>query len=150
MRFHLIDRIEAWESMRHIRARKATSVYEDYWQPSSGGPVVPFGLALEALCQAGAWLVLLSSEHRKRAALLSVGEVTMLRDAVPGDVLRMSADVVSARNRTAVVDGRVEVDGEPILIARNIMCALIDADRLDDPQETARMAEILLGRGPLD
>ncbi|MEV0711612.1 hypothetical protein [Nocardia aurea] len=150
MRFHLIDRIEAWEPMRHIAARKATSVYEDYWQDSPGGPVAPFGLVLEALCQAGAWLVLLSTEHRKRAALLNIGEVTVLRDAVPGDVLRMSAQVRSIGTRTAVVDGRVDVDGEPILTANGIMCGLIDADRLDDPADTARMAGVLLGRGPLD
>lgn len=150
MRFHLIDRIESWESMRHITARKNTSVYEDYWQSSGVGPVVPFGVVLEALCQAGAWLVLLSSEHRKRAALLSIGEVTVLGEAVPGDVLRSSAEVVSAGRRTAFVHGRVEVAGVPILIVRNLMCALIDADRLDDPAETARMAHALLGGGPLD
>ncbi|MEU2033794.1 3-hydroxyacyl-ACP dehydratase FabZ family protein [Nocardia amamiensis] len=150
MRFHLVDRIESWEPMRRITARKATSVYEDYWQPSRGGPVMPFGLALEALCQAGAWLVLLSTEHRKRAALLNIGEVTVQRDAMPGDVLRMSAEVVSVGTRIASVDGWVDVDRQRILTVRGLMCGLIDADQLDDPLETARMARVLLGHGPLD
>ncbi|MFF0607906.1 hypothetical protein ACFYUD_04455 [Nocardia tengchongensis] len=145
MRFHLIDRIESWEPLQHITARKLTSVYENVWQPSATGPVLPFGLALEALCQAGAWLVLLSSAHTKRAALLTVGEVTMYRDALPGDVLRMTAQVVHATPEAAVVDGWIEVDGERIMFARNIMCALIDADRLDDPEDTERMARHLLG-----
>ncbi|MTE12539.1 hotdog family protein [Nocardia aurantiaca] len=145
MRFHLIDRIESWEPLQHITARKLTSVYENVWQPSATGPVLPFGLALEALCQAGAWLVLLSSGHTRRAALLTVGDVTVYRDAVPGDVLRMTAQVVHATPEAAVVDGWIDVDGERILFARNIMCALIEADRLDDPVDTERMARALLG-----
>lgn len=149
MRFHLIDRIESWKPMSHITARKLTSVYENTWQDSEIGPVMPFGLVLEALCQAGAWLVLLSSEHRKRAALLTVGEVTAHREAVPGDILRMRASVVSVTEEAASVDGWIEVDGQRILSARNIMCALIDAERLDDPLDTARMARQLLGEGPL-
>jgi 3-hydroxyacyl-[acyl-carrier-protein] dehydratase len=100
---------------------------------------------LEALCQAGAWLVLLSTEHRQRAALLTVGEVTMHRYAVPGDILRIHADVVSVTDEAAMVDGRIDVDGRPVLEASSIMCALIDAERLDDPAETARMAHQLLG-----
>ncbi|WP_330181579.1 hypothetical protein OHB26_35235 [Nocardia sp. NBC_01503] len=145
MRFHLIDRIESWEPLQHITARKMTSVYEDIWQPGAAGPVLPFGLALEALCQAGAWLVLLSSAHTRRAALLTVDEVTVYRDAVPGDVLRMTAQVVHATPEAAVVDGWIEVDGERIMYARNIMCALIEADLLDDPVDTERMARQLLG-----
>ncbi|MFC8529861.1 hypothetical protein [Nocardia sp. NPDC057227] len=150
MKFQLIDRIESWEPMRTLRARKATSVYEDYWQPSAAGPVLPAGIVLEALCQAGAWLVLLSSEHRKRAALLNIAEVSVLRDAGRGAVLQLEVEVTQAGSRTASVDGTVRVDGEPILVARRIMCAFVDADRFDDPAETARTAGVLLGAGPLD
>ncbi|MBF6329922.1 3-hydroxylacyl-ACP dehydratase [Nocardia transvalensis] len=147
MRFHLVDRIESWESMRHITASKVTSVYEDYWQPTASGSLLPFGMALEALCQAGTWLVLLSSEHTKRAALLTVGEVSMHRDLRPGDILRMHVEVVSADRDAAVVDGRIEVDGAVVLEASTIMCALIDAENLDDPADTRALARQLLGQG---
>ncbi|WP_431963200.1 hypothetical protein [Nocardia sp. bgisy134] len=149
MRFHLIDRIESWEPMRRITARKVTSARESFWQHGEHGPAMPFGMALESLCQAGAWLVLLSSDHRLRAALLTVGEVTMHRDITPGDTLRLHAEVVSIQGNAAIVDGRVEVAGRPVLDARNIMCALIDAERLDDPADTGRMARQLLGEGPI-
>lgn len=148
MTFQLIDRIDSWEPMRTLRARKATSVREDYWQPSAAGPVVPAGIVLEALCQAGAWLVLLSSEHRKRAALLNIAEVTVLRDAGHGAVLELEVEVAQAGTRTASVDGTVRVDGAPILVARGIMCAFVDADRFDDPAATARIAGNLLGAAP--
>ncbi|WP_024805015.1 3-hydroxylacyl-ACP dehydratase [Nocardia sp. BMG51109] len=146
MRFHLVDRIESWESMRSITASKVTSVYEDYWQLTENGPRLPFGMALEALCQAGAWLVLLSSEHTKRAALLTVGEASAHRDPRPGDILRMHVDVVATNSAAAVVDGRIEVDGTTVFEARDIMCALIDAENLESPAETRTTARHLLGK----
>ncbi|MEW1720671.1 3-hydroxylacyl-ACP dehydratase [Streptomyces sp. NPDC093109] len=149
MRFHLIDRIESWEPGRHITARKVTSRQEDYWQDTADGPALPFGLALEALCQAGTWLVLLSTGHRRRAALLSVGEAVLHRPVRPGDVLLLDVTVVSMNDGAAVIDGVARVDGETVLEARSIMCALIDADSLDDPADTTRMAGQLLGGGPV-
>ena len=41
---------------------------------------------LEALCQAGTWLIMITTDRRKRAALLQVGSVTWHRDIRPGDV----------------------------------------------------------------
>jgi 3-hydroxyacyl-[acyl-carrier-protein] dehydratase len=153
MRFHLIDRIESWQPYESITARKATSRQEEPWpaeQPharETGG--LPFGLALEALCQAGTWLIMLSTDHRRRAALLTVGEAVAHRPVRPGEVLRMAATVVSRNEDAAVMDGTVTADGEPALTARGIMCALIDAERLADPAGTARHARQLLGEGPV-
>ena len=39
------------------------------------GVEMPAPLVLEALCQAGTWLVMITTERRKRAALLSIGSV---------------------------------------------------------------------------
>lgn len=149
MRFHLIDRIESWTPHRHIAARKVTSVDEDLWQPVGAGPVLPFGLALEALCQSATWLVMLSTDHRLRAALLAVHEATAHREIVPGDVLRIDATVESMNDEAALVDGTVTVDGETVLEARGILCALVANERLDDPADTARMAHQLQGGGPV-
>ncbi len=149
MRFHLIDRIESWEPGQHITARKVTSAQEDYWKYDDEGPVLPFGMALEALCQAATWLVMLSTDHTRRAALLTVGDAALRQRVTPGDVLHMDATVISMNNETAVIDGVVKVNGEIVLEAEGIMCALIDAERLDDPADTARMARQLLGGGPV-
>ncbi|HEY3869975.1 MAG TPA: hypothetical protein VGM10_16550 [Actinocrinis sp.] len=149
MRFHLIDRIESWETGKRISARKVTSVHEDYWQHSPTGPTLPFGLALESLCQASTWLVMLTSEYRLRAALLTVGEAVQHRPVVPGDVLRVEAVVLSLSEESVVVDGTVSVDGVVLLEARGVMFALIDAARLEDPADTVRMAHQLLGGGPV-
>jgi 3-hydroxyacyl-[acyl-carrier-protein] dehydratase len=155
MRFHLIDRIDSWTPGVRIAGRKMTSTSEVFWRQTAGRSVMPPSLVLEALCQAGAWLVLLGSDHRKRAALLSIGEVSFGRDVRPGDVLLLDARITALSDEAAVLDGTVRIAScgpdEPAdptaLAATGIMCALLDADRLDDPAATRRMGEQLLRAG---
>jgi 3-hydroxyacyl-[acyl-carrier-protein] dehydratase len=141
VRFHLIDRIESYEAGRSIRARKVTSLSEDYWEDG----VMPPPFVLEALCQAGTWLIMITTERRKRAALLQVGSVNWHADIHPGDVLDLIGEIDgdSFGEETAVISGRVEVDGETVLEANEIMCALIDADTLADLDDTERLQHML-------
>src|SRR4051812_46919326 len=100
---------------------------------------MPPPLVLEALCQAGTWLVTITTDRKKRAALLSIGEVSFLGDVVPGDVLIMEGAVESMGDEVAVVSGRVTVDGRSVLEASDIMCALINAGDLADLDDTDRL-----------
>jgi 3-hydroxyacyl-[acyl-carrier-protein] dehydratase len=143
MRFHLIDRIDAVEPSRSIRARKLTSHSEDYWEEQDGELVMPPPFVLEALCQAGTWLIMITTDRRKRAALLSLGSVDWHADVHPGDVLELIGEIDSFGEETAVVSGRVEVDGVPILTASEIMCALIDGDDLAGMEDTKRLQDML-------
>lgn len=143
MRFHLIDRVDEADPGKSVRARKLTSLSEDYWEDRGDGPVMPPPFALEALCQAGTWLVMITTERQKRAALLSIGSVSFLRDVRPGDVLLLEGEVDSMSDEIAVVSGRVSVDGEPVLEAGEIMCALIDASDLADLDDTERLQKML-------
>jgi 3-hydroxyacyl-[acyl-carrier-protein] dehydratase len=143
MRFHLIDRVDSWEPERSVRARKLTSLTEEFWEDSADGPVMPPPLVLEALCQAGTWLVMISTDRRKRAALLSVASVDFLGDVHPGDVLDIEGTVESMSDEVAVVSGRVTSDGRPILEAKDIMCTLIDASDLADLDDTHRLQKLL-------
>lgn len=145
MRFHLIDRIESWEPGRRVAARKATSAAEPFWRPGPGGPVAPPWLVLESICQAASWLFLLGSGFTRRAALLSVDEVTRLGEVVPGDVVGVTAVVDSMADDAAVVSGVAEVDGRAVLRATGIMCALLDAERFEDRAACERTAARLLG-----
>jgi 3-hydroxyacyl-[acyl-carrier-protein] dehydratase len=153
MRFHMIDRIDGWEPDRRLTGRKVTSAVEDFWESTPGGrPRMPRPLVLESLAQAGTWLLMLSTDHARRGALLSLGEVTFLGDVHPGDVLLLDVAITSLSADTAVLDGTVHVAGEqprPVLTATDIICAVIEAERLDDPAATRRMAGQLLGTGAL-
>ena len=143
MRFHLVDRVDSWEPNTSVRARKVTSLSEDYWEETDGGLVMPPPLILEALCQAGTWLVMISTDRRKRAALLSIGSVDFLGDVRPGDVVELEGTVDSMGDEVAVVSGRATVDGQAVLEAGEIMCALIDADTLENLDDTQRMQNML-------
>ncbi len=143
MRFHLIDRVDAYEPSQSIRARKVTSFSEDYWEERDGELVMPPPFVLEALCQAATWLIMITTERRKRAALLSVGSVDWHGEVKPGDVLELVGEIVSMGEETGVVSGRVNVDGVAVLEASEIMCALIDASDLADLDDTERLQTML-------
>ncbi|MDX6668059.1 MAG: 3-hydroxyacyl-[acyl-carrier-protein] dehydratase, partial [Solirubrobacteraceae bacterium] len=120
MRFHLIDRVEEWEPAKSVRARKVTSYSEDYWEEVDGELRMPPPFVLEAFCQAGTWLIMITTDRRKRAALLQVGSVTWHRDIRPGDVLVMEGETSSFGDETAVLGGRVTVDGETVLDCEDV------------------------------
>jgi 3-hydroxyacyl-[acyl-carrier-protein] dehydratase len=130
-----------------VRGRKLTSISEEYWEDAGDGLIMPPPLMLEALCQAGTWMIISSTEQRKRAALLSVGTVDFLGDVHPGDVLELEGTVDTMSDETAVLSGRVLVDGQPVLEAREIMCVLIDVGDLEAPEATSRMLEQLTQAG---
>lgn len=143
MRFHLIDKIEACEPGQSVRGLKLTSLSEDYWEESGDGLKMPDPFVLEALCQAGTWLVMITTDRRKRAALLSIASVEFLGSVSPGDVLQLEGSIDSLSDEVAVISGRVTVDGRPVLEATEIMCALIDADDLADLDDTLRLQNML-------
>jgi 3-hydroxyacyl-[acyl-carrier-protein] dehydratase len=143
VRFHLIDRVEEWQPKESVRARKVTSYSEDYWEEVDGEVRMPPPFLLEAFCQAGTWLIMISTEIRKRAALLQVGSVSWHREVRPGDVLVMEGRTSSFGEETAVLSGTVTVDGELALECEDVMCALIDAEDLADIEETRRLQVML-------
>lgn len=143
MRFHLIDRVDEWEPGKSVRARKVTSYSEDYWEGEDGDLRMPPPFVLEAFCQAGTWLIMYTTEVRKRAALLQVGSVTWHRDVRPGDVLVMEGETSSFGEETAVLSGRVSAGDELVLECEDVMCALIDAGDLADPGDTERLGKML-------
>jgi 3-hydroxyacyl-[acyl-carrier-protein] dehydratase len=142
MRFHLIDRVDACEPGKSVRARKLVSRSEESLVGPADDPIIPPPLVLEALCQAGTWLIMITTERRQRAALLSIGTVEFLGDARPGDVIILEGNVESWGDEVAVISGQATVDGAPILTAGEIMCILIDANDLADPDETARLQQL--------
>lgn len=145
MRFHLIDRIDEFEPNRSVRARKLTSRSGDRWRDLGRGPELPAPLVLEALCQAGSWLVIGSTAGRLRATLLSVDGVRFGGPVRPGDELVTEGTVESIGEEVAVLSGTASVGGEVVMTADTILCALLPAERLESAEDTDRMWRRLTG-----
>lgn len=139
MRFHLIDQVDHVRPWRSVAARKLTSRTEDYWRDEGHGPQMPASFVLEAICQAGTWLILTSSGLVQRAALLSVESVDVHSVVRPGDVLEVVGTVVSRSADAAVLSGRATVRGRTVLEARAVMCALLPAEQLEHVEDVRRM-----------
>jgi 3-hydroxyacyl-[acyl-carrier-protein] dehydratase len=90
-------------------------------------------------------MIMITTDVKKRAALLQVGSVTWHREVRPGDVLIMEGAVSSFGEETAVLGGTVTVDGETVLECEDVMCALIDAEDLADLETTERLRKMLTG-----
>jgi 3-hydroxyacyl-[acyl-carrier-protein] dehydratase len=144
VRFHFVDRIDHYVAGKEIAARKLTSADEEYWVELEGETVMPPVLVLESLCQAGAWLVFLTTGGKQSAALLSVAEVEFGDHAKPGDTLQLDGTVESMDDERAVLSGTVSVRDRVILRARDIMCTLMPTAQLDDPERVQRRAAVAM------
>lgn len=132
MRFHLVDRVLEHEASKSIRAVKLTSSAESYWELDPNGvPEMPRPLLLECLCQAGTWLIMLSTNCERRAALLQVGRAEFHGAVRPGSRIEIEAQVVTMSEEIAVLSGTASVDGTVVTEATDIMCALMSAGDLE-------------------
>jgi 3-hydroxyacyl-[acyl-carrier-protein] dehydratase len=143
MRFHLVDRILEWEPAKSVRARKVCSRGEEFWVGEGDDLVMPPPLVLESFCQAGTWLVMLTTDTRKRAALLSIGSVEFMADVRPGDVIELLGHVESFSDEVAVLSGTASVDGTIVMETKDVMCALIDVETLAPLEDTQRLQGVM-------
>jgi 3-hydroxyacyl-[acyl-carrier-protein] dehydratase len=123
MRFSLIDRIEHLEPGVKITALKALSMAEEYLADHFPGfPVMPGVLMLEAMTQAGAWLVRASEDFAHSMVVLKEAKGVKYGQFVePGQTLRVTAEILNQTDRETVlkvrgtVDGRFTVNGRLVL-----------------------------------
>jgi 3-hydroxyacyl-[acyl-carrier-protein] dehydratase len=129
MRWIWIDRFTAFESGKAATAVKCHSSAEDpIGEHFPGFPVMPAPLILEGLAQTGGILVGEANEFREKVVLAKVPTAKFHREAVPGETLTYTAEVVDLRPEGAVVRGRVTSGGELVAEAE-IFFAHLDQNR---------------------
>ena len=126
--FLLIDRILEVVPRTRIVAIKNVTINEPYFGGHfPGAPVMPGVLIVEAMAQAGAYLLL--DEIPDRASKLiyftGIDEARFRKTVVPGDQLRLTLEVLNIRSRACRMRGVADVDGETVAEAV-IMSALAD------------------------
>ncbi len=114
MKFTLLDRIVDLQPGQSITAVKALSLAEEYLQDHFPRfPVMPGVLMLEALYQAGAWLVHRSEDFAHSMVELKEARNIRYADFVePGQVLTVTAEIVSQDESITKLKAQGHVAGE--------------------------------------
>lgn len=135
MRFSLIDRIDELEPEVRITAVKALSMAEEYLADHFPGfPVMPGVMMLEAMTQAGAWLVRASEDFAHSMVVLKEARNIKYGQFVePGQTLTVSAEITKQDERETKLKARGTVDGRTTVSARLVLERYNLAD--EDPDQ---------------
>ena len=120
MRFSLIDRIDVLQPGARITAVKNLSMAEEYLKDHFPGfPVMPGVLMLEAMTQAGAWLIRASEDFAHSMVVLKEARGVKYGQFVePGETLRVTTEIISQTDHETVMKARGEVDGKTTVTGR--------------------------------
>ena len=123
MRFSLLDRIDELEPGGRISAVKTLSMAEEYLADHFPGfPVMPGVLMLEAMTQAGAWLVRASEDFAHSVVVLQEARNVKYGQFVePGQTLRVTAEITKQTDRLTTLKARGTVDGRASVKAKLVL-----------------------------
>lgn len=145
MRFVLIDRILDVQPGRSLVAVKNLSLAEEYLSDHFPGfPVMPGVLMLEALTQAGAWLIRQSEDFANSIIILKQAKTIKYGSFVePGRQLELRVELVSQDDRDAVFKGVGSIEGQEMVKGRFTLTRYNLRDR--NPELHATDALIVAG-----
>ncbi|NLC69045.1 MAG: 3-hydroxyacyl-ACP dehydratase FabZ [Clostridiaceae bacterium] len=129
--FLLVDKVLEVEPGKRAVAIKNVTINEPFFQGHFPGyPVMPGVLIVEALAQTAGIAVAALEENKGKLGLFTgIDSVKFRRQVVPGDVLKLEADILALKmgmakvKVTAMVDGQAAAEGE-------IKFAMVDAGKL--------------------
>lgn len=138
MRFTIVDRVLDLQPGVKITTVKALSMAEEYLADHFPRfPVMPGVLMLEAMTQAGAWLVRVSEDFAHSVVLLKEARNVKYADFVePGQVLQVTAEIVKQDDRLTHLKAQGVVDGKMAVSARLVLERFNLADQRPEMAET--------------
>jgi 3-hydroxyacyl-[acyl-carrier-protein] dehydratase len=144
MRFHLIDRVDAWEPGKSLRGSKLLTLGEEYLADHFPQfPVMPGVLMLHALVEAGAWLWRLTTDYEHAVVVLrSVRNLKYGTFMQPGRRMDVTVELTKREGDTATFRGKGADDaGQPTVSAVFTLHGYNLAGR--NPDEAAADARIV-------
>jgi 3-hydroxyacyl-[acyl-carrier-protein] dehydratase len=123
MRFNLVDRIVEVEPGRRLRAVKNLTLGEEYLADHFPTfPVMPGVLMLQALVEAGAWLLRLGEDFRHSVIVLrEARNIKYGTFMEPGRQMNVEVELVGQDDATATFKGKGEVNGAPTVSGRLVL-----------------------------
>ena len=131
--FLLVDRVLALEAGKSIVAIKNVSFNEPFFQghfPQMR--VMPGVLVVEAIAQAGGILLFHSipDPENKLVFLSKIDNTKFRKPVVPGDQMRLEAEILKLKKRFCHVQGRALVEQE-VVTEGDIMASLLNLEDLN-------------------
>lgn len=156
MRFTLIDKITELKAGQSVTAVKNLSLAEEYLADHFPGfPVMPGVLMLEAMVQAGAWLMRYTEDFQYSAVLLKQARAMRFNSfVVPGQTLTVNVTVQKWGPRECVLKAAGSVEGASTVNARLTLeqfnlaenePALAESDRLRIQSQRELFAQLWHG-----
>lgn len=128
--FLLIDRVLEVEPGKRVRAVKNVSINEPHFVGHfPGQPVMPGVLILEAMAQAGGFLLLNQQINpaTKLVYFSAIDKARFRKAVTPGDQLILEVELLRMRLGTAKMAGRAYVDGDLVAEAE-LMATIVDRE----------------------
>ncbi len=126
--FLLIDRVIDLDPKKKVVAIKNVTINEPFFQGHfPGHPVMPGVLIVEAMAQAGGFLMLHAIPEPKKsvAYFLGMDAVRFRKPVVPGDTLRLEVEMLSMRRGTCKISGKTYV-GENLVAEAEMMASVVE------------------------
>lgn len=125
--FLLVDRvIELEPGKRAVGIKNVTANEPQFTGHWPGNPVMPGVLIIEAMAQVGGILLLTVAENKSLLAMFAgVDGLRFRRPVLPGDQLRIEAELLRAKGRIGKARAVATVDGE-VAAEAELMFALTD------------------------
>ncbi len=126
--FLLVDRIEEVEEGKRIVGLKNVTMNEEFFQGHyPGHPIMPGVLIVESMAQVGGFLMMqdLDDAEEKLPFFAGIDKARFRRPVVPGDQLRIVAEMIKSRGSIAKIRAKAYV-GEEVAAEAELMFALQD------------------------
>ncbi len=144
MRFFLVDRIGEIVPGKRITAAKIVSSLDPLLEmhPTAGPSLAPV-LAIEALAQASAWLVMATTDFAQRGVLAGLQQVEFGAPAPLGARLELHSEIDSWSDEAVMFNFEARRGSESVVRVEGVLCFLIPTATLEDPALTRQHFEML-------
>jgi beta-hydroxyacyl-ACP dehydratase FabZ len=131
--FLLVDRVLEMEPGKSIVGLKNVTANEAFFQGHFPQiKIMPGVLIVEAIAQAGGILLnpSIDNPERKIVLLSKIENAKFRKPVVPGDQLRLTAQIIKLKSRICHLSGQALVDGE-VVVEGELMASLLDLGEMN-------------------